>query len=159
MAGLYFEDFKVGTVYQHETARSVTEFDNIWASFMQLNTQPLHSNFDFVAKNTQKKKPLFNSLYTLGIITGQASQDLTRGTLLETLLLDEIDFPRSVYAGDTLYSRTTVTSLDGSSNHNDAGIVELFHEGLNQDSEIVASFKRKLLIRKRNVAAWMRPPR
>ena len=151
MAGLYFEDFKVGTVYRHETARSVTEFDNIWASCMHLNTQPLHSNFDFVARETQLKKPLFNSLYTLGIITGQTSQDLTRGTLLETVLLDEIDFPRSVFAGDTLYSRTTVSSLEDSPKRNDAGIVEFFHEGLNQAGEIVTSFKRRVLVRKRNV--------
>lgn len=149
MAGLYYEDFEVGTVYRHETARSVTEFDNIWASCMHLNTQPLHSNFDFVAKNTQQKKPFFNSLYTLGIITGQASQDLTRGTLVETMLLDEIDFPRSVFPGDTLYSRTTVISLEDNPLRGDAGIVEFFHEGLNQAGEIVTSYKRKVLVRRR----------
>src|SRR5215216_516251 len=108
MAGLYFEDFIVGTTYRHEASRSVTDFDNIWASCMTHNTQPLHLSFDFCEKQGQHKKPLFNSMYTLGIVTGQASQDLTRGTLVETVLITDIEFPRSVFAGDTLYSRSTV---------------------------------------------------
>ena len=29
MAGLYFEDFEVGTVYRHALSRTVTEADNI----------------------------------------------------------------------------------------------------------------------------------
>lgn len=149
MAGLYFEDFEVGAVYRHEVARSVTEFDNIWASCMTLNAQPLHVNFDFSEKNGLHKKPLFNSMYTLGIVVGQASQDLTRGTLLGTVLVTEMDFPRSVFAGDTLYSRTTVSSLEASPQRSDAGIVEFFHEGLNQSNEVVASLKRKVLVRKR----------
>src|SRR5690349_17589333 len=108
MPGLYFEDFAVGTTYQHPTSRSVTDYDNIWMSCMTHNTQPLHLSFDFSEKHGQHKKPLFNSMYTLAIVAGQASQDLTRGTLVETVLLTDIEFPRSVFAGDTLYTRTTV---------------------------------------------------
>jgi len=149
MAGIYFEDFRVAAVYHHEASRSVTEFDNIWASCMHLNTQPLHLNFDFSEKKGAHNKPLFNSLYTLAIVIGQSSQDLTRGTLMENVLITDIEFPLSVFAGDTLYSRTTVKSLGPDTEHADAGMVEFLHEGRNQNGEIVTSFTRKVLVRKR----------
>jgi len=151
MAGLYFEDFEEGKVYRHAPSRSVTDFDNIWYSCMTLNTQPLHINFDFGSKAGAHKKPLFNSLYTLTIVIGQTTMDLTRGTLLENMLLTDIEFPQSVFHGDTLYSKTTIGSLEESSEHQDAGIVELLHEGLNQDEVVVASCRRKVLIRKRDL--------
>jgi acyl dehydratase len=150
MAGLFFEDFAVGTVFNHDTARSVTQFDNIWFSCMTLNTQPLHINLDFSQREGQYKKPLFNSMYTLGIVVGQTSSDLTHGTLVRTLLLDDIQFPRPMFADDTLYSRTTV--LGKAEGDASSAAVELLHEGLNQNGELVASCKRTVLVRKRRAA-------
>ena len=142
MAGLYFEDFEVGKTYRHEAARTVTAFDDIWYSCMTMNTQPLHINTDFAMRQGMYGKNLFNSLYTLGIVLGQTVTDLTRGTLVETVLLTDMEFPRPVFHDDTLYSRTTVVAKEG-------GVVELFHEGFNQDGEIVATCKRKVRVRSR----------
>ncbi len=148
MGTLHFEDFKAGHVYDHEVSRSVTDFDNIWASCMTLNVQPLHISFDFAQKKTTHQRPIFNSMYTLGIVVGQASQELTRASFVEILLMTDINFPRPVFAGDTLYSRTTIRLLE-ETERRDSGIVEFFHEGLNQDREIVASVTRRVLVRKR----------
>lgn len=142
MAGLYFEDFEVGKTYRHEASRTVTAFDDIWYSCMTMNTQPLHINTDFAMRQGMYGKNLFNSLYTLGIVLGQTVTDLTRGTLVETVLLTDMEFPRPVFHDDTLYSRTTVVAKEG-------GVVELFHEGINQDGEIVATCKRKVRVRSR----------
>jgi acyl dehydratase len=149
VGGLYFESFTSGSVYAHAAARSVTQFDNLWHSCMTLNTQPLHVNLDFAATSGMYKRPLFNSMYTLAIVIGQTTADLTRGTLLETLLLTDIEFPRPVFDGDTLYSRSTVLSTDASADHPEGGIVELFHEGLNQEKQVVATCKRRILVRRR----------
>ena len=147
MPGLFHEDFEVGKVYDHPTSRSVTDFDNIWYSCMTLNTQPLHLNFDFSARQGLQQKPLFNSMYTLSIVIGQSTTELTRGTLVALVGMDDIQFPRSVFAGDTLYSRSTVLSV--ASPEGDAGKVELLHEGFNQARELVASCKRSVLVRRR----------
>jgi acyl dehydratase len=153
MAGLFFEDFSVGAVFDHRSARSVTSFDNIWYSCMTLNTQPLHSNFDFSERHGLYKKPLFNSMYTLSIVVGQTSSDLTQGTLLRVLALEDIQFPRPTFAGDTLYSHTKVlVKVEGGTNaaaDAGAGTIELFHEGRNQHGELIASCKRTVLVRKK----------
>jgi acyl dehydratase len=142
MAGLYFEDFEVGRTYRHNPARTVTAFDDLWFSCMTMNTQPLHINLDFSKRQGMYGKNLFNSVYTMSIIIGQTTTELTRGTLLETVCITDIEFPRPVFHDDTLYSRTTVLSKDDN-------VVELFHEGLNQDEQIVATFKRKVRMRNR----------
>ena len=151
MPGLYFEDFEIGKIYRHETSRSVTDFDNIWYSCMTLNTQPLHLSLDFSAKQGVHGKPLFNSMYTLSIIIGQCGTDLTRGTLLAVVSMTDIQFPRSVFAGDTLYSRTTIIQTRASDERLDGGIVELLHEGFNQSEEVVATCKRSVLVSRRVV--------
>jgi len=146
MAGLYFENFEVGKTYRHEASRTVTAFDDIWYSCMTMNTQPLHINTDFAMRQGMYGKNLFNSLYTLGIVLGQTVTDLTRGTLVETVLLTDMEFPRPVFHDDTLYSRTTVVAKEAADD--DTGIVELFHEGLNQDGELIATCKRKVRVRR-----------
>lgn len=151
MPGLYFEDFEVGKVYTHATNRSVTQFDNTWHTAMTLNTQPLHLSLDFAEKEGLHGKPLFNSLYTLGIVIGQSVSDLTRATMIEYVGMTDIQFPRSVFDGDTLYSRTTVKSLTPDAG-GVSGIVELFHEGLNQKGEIVATCTRRVRVRGRAMA-------
>lgn len=147
MAGLFYEDFEVGKTVDHEPARSVTAFDDIWYTCMTLNTQPLHLNEDFALKHGAQGRNLFNSMYTLTIVIGQTCTDLTRGTLIELMGLDEVDFPRPVFHGDTLYSRTRVLAK-----HTDAGeggVVELLHEGFNQERQLVATCKRRVRVRRR----------
>ena len=148
MAGLHWEDFEVGKVYRHAFARSVTQFDNTWHTCMTLNTQPLHLNLDFAAREGMYAKPLFNSIYTLAIVIGQTVTDLTRGTMVEIVGMTDIQFPRPVFDGDTLYSRTTVVGVlpDAAA---DTAVVELMHEGFNQQVELVATCRRTVRIRGR----------
>jgi len=149
MPGLYYEDFEVNKVYEHSQSRSVTQFDDIWYSCMTMNTQPLHINSHFSETKGLYKKSLFNSAYTLSIVIGQTVTDLTRGTLIALVGLDDMQFPRSVFEGDTLYSRSTVVSKEPSTDHPEGGIVVLLHEGFNQNKEIVASCRRTVLMRRR----------
>jgi acyl dehydratase len=151
MPGLRWQDFEVGKVYRHAFARSVTQFDNTWHTCMTLNTQPLHLNLDFAGREGMYGKPLFNSIYTLAIVVGQTVTDLTRGTLIEIVGMTDIQFPRPVFDGDTLYSRTTVLSVAAELSR-DAGVVELLHEGFNQDDELVMTCKRTVLVRGREAA-------
>jgi acyl dehydratase len=151
MPGMFFEDFEAGLVFEHDAARSVTQFDNIWYSCMTLNTQPLHSNIDFSERMGLHKKPLFNSMYTLSIIVGQAS-GLTHGTLVRNIKLDEIEFPKPTFAEDTLYSRTTVLGGQDEGVDPRGGIVDFLHEGINQRRELVASCKRTVVIRRRGAS-------
>jgi acyl dehydratase len=152
MAGLYFEEFKVGRVFEHPITRTVTEMDNMMFSCLTLNTQPLHIDHHFAAK-TEWGKPLVNSLFTLGLMIGISVTDTTLGTTIGNLGMTDVRFPHPVFHGDTLHVTTEIVSLRQSASRPDAGIVEFLHRAYNQDGVLVAECRRAGFMRKRTAAA------
>ena len=69
MAGLYFEEFSEGQMFEHAMTRTVTETDNVLFTTMTMNPQPLHLDAEF-AKSTEFGRPLVNSIFTLGLVIG-----------------------------------------------------------------------------------------
>lgn len=151
MAGLYYEEFEVGQEFAHELTRTVTEHDNISFSLMTMNPQPLHVDAHFSAQ-TEWGKPLFNSLYTLGIMIGMSVQDTTLGTTVGNLGMSDVRFPKPVFHGDTLRSHTRIVSKRESKSRGDVGIVEFEHTCTNQNGEVVAICRRAGMMRKRAAA-------
>lgn len=147
MAGLFFEGFEIDHVFEHGLSRTVTEYDNISFSLMTMNTQPLHIDHHFAAQS-EWGKPLFNSLYTLAIMIGMAVSDTTQGTTIANLGMNDVRFPKPVFAGDTLRARTKVVSKRDSKSRPNAGIVEFQHTCLNQHGEVVAICRRVALMRR-----------
>ena len=148
MAGLHYEDFTIGQRFEHEWRRSVTEMDNVLICSLTMNVQPLHLDAQFASK-TEFGKPLVNSIFTLGLMVGMTVNDTTLGTTIGNLGMSEVKFPKPVFAGDTLRSRTVVLSKRESKSRPDAGIVEFEHTALNQRDEVVAVCKRAAFMRKR----------
>jgi acyl dehydratase len=148
LAGLYYEDFSVGQRFEHSWTRTVTEMDNVLFSSLTMNVQPLHLDAEFAAKS-EFGKPLMNSIFTLGLMIGMTVNDTTLGTTIGNLGMSEVKFPKPVFAGDTLRSRTAVLSKRESKSWPNAGIVEFEHEAINQKNEIVAVCKRAAFMRKK----------
>jgi len=148
MAGLWFEEFEVGKIYDHAFSRTVTEADNMWFCNATLNTQPLHIDFHMAAQ-TEFGRPLVNSLFTLGLVIGMTVTETTLGTTVGNLAMTDINFPRPVFHGDTLRARTTIRSKRESRSRPRDGIVTFYHEGINQHGEVVLDCVRTGLMRKR----------
>lgn len=149
MAGLYYEDFEPGRVYEHSLRRTVTEMDNMLFSNMTLNPQPLHIDRHFCETETEFGQPLMNSLFTLGLLIGISVNDLTVGTTIANLGMSEVRFPKPLFHGDTVHATTEVMSKRESKSRPDAGIVELEHKAFNQHDELVAVCRRQAFMRKR----------
>ena len=148
MAGLYYEQFEVGRVFEHEIRRTVTEADNVWFCGATYNPAQVHIDAEY-CKNTEFGKPLINSIYTLGLVIGVTVQDTTLGTTVANLGMTDVRFPKPVFAGDTIRSVTTIMELRDSKSRPNAGIVTFKHEGLNQRDELVCSCLRQgLMLRK-----------
>jgi acyl dehydratase len=101
MAGLHFEEFHEGQVFEHPLTRTVTEMDNTMFSLLTMNPQPLHIDAHFAAE-TEWGQRLFNSICTLGIMIGMSVADTTLGTTIGNLGMTEVRFPKPVFHGDTL---------------------------------------------------------
>ena len=152
MAGLFFEEFAEGQVFEHALTRTVTEMDNVLFTTLTMNPQPLHLDAEF-AKTTEFGRPLVNSIFTLGLVIGMTVGDTTLGTTLANLGMTEVRFPKPVFHGDTLRARTIVHAKRKSRSRPDAGIVEFEHQGINQHGEVVAICRRAGLMKCRPAPA------
>ena len=45
--GRYYEDFKVGDVYEHRPGRTISETDNTWFTLLTMNTHPMHFDAEY----------------------------------------------------------------------------------------------------------------
>lgn len=151
MAGLWFEEFSVGQVFEHEIRRTVLEADNMWFSALTYNPAQIHVDHAYAAE-TEFGKPLVNSIFTLGLVIGLTVQDTTLGTTVANLGMSETTFPKPVFAGDTIRARSTVVDVRDSKSRPAQGIVQFEHVGLNQDDEVVCRTLRGALMHRRSVA-------
>jgi acyl dehydratase len=148
MAGLWFEQFHVGQVFEHEIRRTVTEADNVWFNGATYNPAALHIDAEY-CKGTEFGRPLVNSLFTLGLVIGLSVQDTTLGTTVANLGMTETRFPAPVFHGDTIHVRTTVKEVRASKSRPNAGIVTFLHQGFNQrDEEVCTTLRQALMLRR-----------
>jgi itaconyl-CoA hydratase len=145
--GRYFEDFRVGDVYEHPLGRTVTTTDNVWFTLLTQNTARLHVDHHYAAQ-TPYGRPLVNSTFTLALVTGQSVLDVSHN-VMANLGWDEVRLPHPVFEGDTVYSRSEVVALRPSRSRPQVGVVTVRTTGFNQDGVEVISFRRTLLVYRR----------
>jgi acyl dehydratase len=150
MAGLWFDELKMGQVFRHPIRRTVTETDNVLFTAMTHNPAQLHLDEEYM-RGTEYGQRLVNSAFTLGLMVGISVGDTTLGTAVANLGWDEVRFPKPVFHGDTLHVETEVIELRESKSRPDQGIVTFLHRAYNQRDELVASCKRSGLQRKKPV--------
>lgn len=148
MAGLWYEEFEEGMVFDHPWTRTLTEADNRWFSLLTMNPQPLHIDAHAAAK-TVWGRPLVNSLFTLGCMVGMSVNDTTFGTTIANLGMTDVRFPHPLFEGDTIRIRTTVLGKRESRSRPGEGIVSLRHECFNQDGKLCGTCDRSALMMKR----------
>jgi acyl dehydratase len=148
MAGLYFEKFYVGQMFQHAIRRTVSEMDNVMISALTHNPAALHLDEEYCKNHTEFGQRIVNSVFTLGLIVGVSVSDTTLGTTVANLGWDEVRFPKPLFHGDTVRVETEVLELRESKSRPQNGIVIFAHRGFNQHNELIASCKRSALMLK-----------
>lgn len=154
--GRFFEDFKVGDIYRHGIGRTLSEADNTWFTLLTCNTNEIHFNTDY-ASQTEFRKPLMNSVLTLGVVTGLSVPDISRN-LVANLGWDKVRLPAPVFAGDTIYAQSEVLETRPSSSRPGQGIVRIKTTGYNQDGTVVIEFERSVLVHSRQSKPKIKRP-
>ena len=161
--GKYFEDLHPGMTIRHFLTRTVTEADNVFFTCLTLNPAPIHLDHELSNENTTSLssdpsnksssdgtgKPLFNSIFTLGLLVGMSVPETTHGTTVANLGFSEVVFPKPVYPGDTLRAETTIVDKRESKSRPTQGIVTFQHRAYNQRGELVCKATRQALMKKR----------
>jgi len=145
--GRFFEDFRVGDIYEHPLGRTVTTVDNMWFSLLTQNTAPVHFDHHYSAQ-TEFGRPLVDSTFTVALVTGQSVTDVSQN-VFANLGWDEIRLPAPVFEGDTIYSRSEVLEARESKSRPEVGIVRVETTGYNQDGTVVITFKRTIMVYKK----------
>src|SRR5690349_24063636 len=146
-AGRVYEDFEVGDVYQHPLGRTVLSVDNSWFTLLTQNVNPIHFDHAYAAQ-TEFGKPLVDSTFTLALVIGQSTIDLSFN-VMANLGWDEVRLPNPLFEGDTVYSRSEVLEARESKSRPNVGIVRVKTTGSNQHGTPVIEFKRTFMIWKR----------
>lgn len=144
--GRCFEDYAVGDVHRHPVGRTITETDNIWFTNLTLNMNPIHFDAHY-ASQTEFKRPLVNSCFTLALVTGMSVMDIQHA--FANLGWDEVRLPAPVFHGDTLYAESEVIETRESRSRPDVGIVKVRTSGYKQDGTVVITFTRTVMLYKR----------
>ncbi len=147
--GLYYEDFVVGEEIQHALSKTIFESDNNLFSLLTMNHHPVHTNMDYALKN-QHGQILVVGTLVFSLVVGMTVPDIS-GKAIANLGYEDIKHLAPVFINDTIYAKTKILSKRESKSKLDRGIVYVETIGYNQKGENVISFRRNVLIKKRNM--------
>ena len=92
---------------------------------------------------------IVNSGFTVALVLGLSVIDVSQNGM-ENLSWDEIRLPNPVFVGDTIYAESMVIGLRESKSRPHVGIVSVKTRGINQDGKIVVTWKRSVMVYKRD---------
>ena len=147
--GLYYEDFVVGETIKHSLSKTIFESDNNFFSLLTMNHHPVHTNLDYAQQN-QHGKILVVGTLVFSLTVGMTVPDIS-GKAIANLDYENIKHLGPVFINDTLYVRTKILDKRESQSKPDRGIVYVETIASNQNGQDVLSFRRHVLIKKRNV--------
>ena len=145
--GSYFEEFIVGEEIQHALSKTIFESDNNFFSLLTMNHHPLHTNLDYAGEN-QHGKILVVGTLVFSLVVGMTVPDIS-GKAIANLGYEDVKHLAPVFINDTIYARTRIISKRPSKSKPDRGIVYVETIGYNQNGVDVISFRRNVLIKKR----------
>lgn len=147
--GLYYEDFVVGDEIRHSLSKTVFESDNNFFSLLTMNHHPVHTNADYAAKN-QHGRILVVGTLVFSLAVGITVPDIS-GKAIANLGYEEVRHLHPVFLNDTIYVRTKVLDKRESASKPDRGIIHVESVAYNQDGVDVLSFRRHVLVKKKEI--------
>src|SRR4051794_19381689 len=146
--GRYLEEFEVGAVYKHWPAKTITEADDHLFCLITMNHHPLHINDVYAAESQQGRNVVVGPL-VYSLMLGMTVSDVS-GKAIANLATEELKHPAPVFHGDTLFVESEVLEVTPSRSKPDRGVVKVKTDAYKQDGTLVATFKRAVLVPKKN---------
>jgi len=147
--GKYFEEFDKGETIHHQVSKTIFESDNNFFSLLTMNHHPVHLN-EHYAKNSQHGKILVVGTLVFSLVVGISVPDIS-AKAIANLEYTEVVHLQPVFIGDTIYARSEILDTKASESKNDRGIIFVETIGYNQDNVDVIKFRRKVLLKKKNI--------
>lgn len=147
--GRYYEEFDIGDVFKHWPGRTITEYDDVLHCMQTMNHHPLHIDAHFAENETQFGKNVVVGTLVYSIVFGMTVTEIS-GKAIANLEIESLRHDAPTFHGDTVYAETTVVDKVESKSKQDRGIVTVETRGFNQRDETVLTFRRKVMVPKRD---------
>ncbi len=144
--GRYYEEFKVGAVYQHWPGRTIADYDNTWFALLSMNQNPLYID-EHYARGQGTGRPVIDTL-VFSLTVGISVAD-TSGRAIANLGFESVLFERPLFTGDSLYAESEVLEKRESASKPDRGVISIETRGFNQRRERVIVLRRSMLAPRR----------
>ena len=145
--GNFFEDFKLGQQILHATPRTLTDGDRALYTALYGSRFALQSSDAFAKQLGFSHSPL-DDLLVFHTVFGKSVPDISLNAVAN-LGYAEGKFLKPVYAGSTLSASSEVIGLKENSN-GQSGVVYVRTQGRDATGELVLSFVRWVMVRKRD---------
>ena len=155
--GRALEDFEVGDVYRHWPGKTITEADDHLFCMITMNHHPLHTNVWFAEHETVHGRNVVVGNLVYSLVLGMSVPDVS-GSAIANLEVESLVHKHPTFHGDTIYAETKVLDKVPSSSKPDRGIVTVETKGFNQDGREVCSFRRKVMVWRRDSLPPRRRP-
>jgi 2-methylfumaryl-CoA hydratase len=148
--GNFFEDFQVGRILRHATPRTVTDGDVALYTALYGSRFAVQSSAAFAQAIGYPKAPI-DDLLVFHIAFGKTVPDISLNAVAN-LGYAECVFEAPVFAGDTLNATSEVIGVKENANR-ETGVVYVRTTGRNQRGDVVLSYVRWVMVRKRDAAS------
>lgn len=139
----------VGDEIRHSLSKTIFESDNNFFSLLTMNHHPVHTNADYAAKN-QHGRILVVGTLVFSLAVGITVPDIS-GKAIANLGYEDVRHLHPVFLNDTIYVRTRVLDKRESASKPDRGIIHVESVAYNQDGVNVLSFRRHVLVKKKEI--------
>jgi len=147
--GRALEDFVVGDVYRHWPGKTITEADDHLFCMITMNHHPLHTDAYFAQHSTVHGKNVVVGNLVYSVVLGMSVPDVS-GSAIANLEVESLVHRKPTFHGDTIYAQSRVLAVEASKSKPDRGIVTVETLGYNQDGDEVVSFRRKVMVWRRD---------
>jgi acyl dehydratase len=147
--GRTYEEFEVGAVYRHWPGKTITESDDHLFCLITMNHHPLHLDAHYAQTSTQFGRNVVVGNLVYSVLLGMSVPDVS-GKAIANLEIESLRHVAPVFHGDTLYGETRVLDKRESASKDDRGLVAVETIGYTQAGTVVCTFRRKVLVPKRN---------
>ncbi len=154
-AGNFFEDFRAGQILHHAPPRTLTAGDQALYTALYGARFATQSSNELARGLGLPSSPI-DDLLVFHTVFGKTVPEVSLNAIANLGYAD-CRFLRPVFAGDTLTAKTEVLGTRENANR-ESGIVYVRSEGFNQRNELVLTFARWVMVRKRSAAAEVPTP-
>ena len=150
-AGLAYEDFEPGEVYEHRPGKTFTAEESIRHALRALEQSPRLTDLHF-NHVLHGGRMLINETYLLSAVTALTTK--TFGKVVANLGWKNIVLPYPVYDGDTVYAESTILDKREPHSRPTQGILHVRTQAANQEGKPVCQFERWFLVYKEGLGPY-----